>query len=529
MPNTQKDQLFTLVKSLTKAEKRNFKLYVNRHQNGTDAKFMQLFEALDKLEAYDESQLLTRLPGTRKRHLSNLKRHLYQQILISLRLIYIKKNIDIQIREQLDFARILYGKGMYMQSLRLLDRIKRIAVEHHQDILHLEILEFEKLIEARHITRSRLVENKMEDLLEASSRRSFITYTANRLSNLNIQIQGWYIEHGHARSAEEHAAVRRYFDELQPDDIPPQALTFFEKANRSQSYMWFYYILLDFAAAGRYAREWVDLFIDHPQMQEKDPDLYMRALYYLLIFLFLTDRRGDFDRFLVRFEDFVAENGEYWNANSRMIAFVYLNLSRLNRHFLNDTYSEGLDLAPAILAAIPEYKDHTDPHRLLLFHYKIAYLYFGCGRWEEALDHLNEVLLLRDGHLREDLALNARLLHLICQYESGNYDLMESYLLPGTQRAFGRARDVSEVQRATLDFIKKLIRLPETETPAAFRTFRAQLAKLTDSPYEQKELGYLDVPKWVESRLQGLTLEQLQRKKKTEPFSKTDVRNRLHE
>ena len=98
------------------------------------------------------------MPDVKKRHLSNLKRHLYKQILISLRLIYIQKNIDIQIREQLDFARILYGKGLYMQSLKLLERIKRTALEHHQDVLHLEILEFQKMIEARHITRSRMVE-----------------------------------------------------------------------------------------------------------------------------------------------------------------------------------------------------------------------------------------------------------------------------------------------------------------------------------------------------------------------------------
>ena len=40
-------------------------------------------------------------------------------------------------REQLDFARILYGKGMYMQALKILERIKQTALEHQQDILHL--------------------------------------------------------------------------------------------------------------------------------------------------------------------------------------------------------------------------------------------------------------------------------------------------------------------------------------------------------------------------------------------------------
>ena len=96
MFKAQKDSLFTLVKSLTKAEKRNFKLYVNRLQNSGDRKFLQLFEALDKLNAYEEDTLLKKT-GIAKKHLANLKRNLYKQILTSLRLIHINKNIDIQI------------------------------------------------------------------------------------------------------------------------------------------------------------------------------------------------------------------------------------------------------------------------------------------------------------------------------------------------------------------------------------------------------------------------------------------------
>ena len=54
MSNHNKDALFSLIKSLNRSEKRQFKLYVNRLQINADAKFLLLFEALDKLEEYDE-------------------------------------------------------------------------------------------------------------------------------------------------------------------------------------------------------------------------------------------------------------------------------------------------------------------------------------------------------------------------------------------------------------------------------------------------------------------------------------------
>ena len=123
----QDDQLISLINSLTKAEKRNFKLYVNRLQSKSDVKFVQLFDVVDKMSDWDDAIVFKKIPAIKKAQLANLKRHLYKQILISLRLIHIQKNVDIQIREQIDFARILYGKGLYIQSLKLLDRIQQIA------------------------------------------------------------------------------------------------------------------------------------------------------------------------------------------------------------------------------------------------------------------------------------------------------------------------------------------------------------------------------------------------------------------
>src|ERR1700730_10090941 len=148
MPNRSSDALFQLIKSLEKSEKRNFKLYVKRNSGIEDLKIIQLFDALDKMAEYDEIQLLKKNKGIKKRQLSNNKAQLYRQILSSLRLIKNENNIDIQLHEQLDHARILYNKGLYLQSLKMLDRIKEIARSNHQVTFLLQTLFFEKKIEA---------------------------------------------------------------------------------------------------------------------------------------------------------------------------------------------------------------------------------------------------------------------------------------------------------------------------------------------------------------------------------------------
>ena len=58
MPNRSTDTLFQLIKSLEKSEKRNFKLYATRNSSSEELKSIQLFDALDKIDVYDEAILL---------------------------------------------------------------------------------------------------------------------------------------------------------------------------------------------------------------------------------------------------------------------------------------------------------------------------------------------------------------------------------------------------------------------------------------------------------------------------------------
>ena len=101
------DILFQLVHSLEKSEKRHFKLYIKRSSAKEDLKIIQLFDALDKMDEYDEKLLLKKMPGISENQLANLKTHLYKQLLASLRLLKTTENVDLQLSEHFDNARIL--------------------------------------------------------------------------------------------------------------------------------------------------------------------------------------------------------------------------------------------------------------------------------------------------------------------------------------------------------------------------------------------------------------------------------------
>src|SRR6478735_2167683 len=181
MANRFSDTLFQLIHALEKAEKRHFKLYIKRSSAKEDLKIIQLFDALDKMTDYDERLLLKKLQGIEKPQLSNLKIHLYKQLLASLRLLKTSENIDLQLNEQLDYARILYNKGLKLQSLKILERAKEIARANHKFSFLTLVISLEKKIETLHITRSmrNMVDKLSEEALEVSGRIDRVA----RLSN----------------------------------------------------------------------------------------------------------------------------------------------------------------------------------------------------------------------------------------------------------------------------------------------------------------------------------------------------------
>ena len=183
MPNRSTDALFQLVKSLEKSEKRNFKLYAKRNSATEDLKVVQLFDALDKMNDYNEKELLKKTKSVKKQQLSNSKANLYKQILSSLRLIRDEANIDIHLHEQMDHARILYNKGLYLQSLKMLERLKETAKAHQQLTFLQQALFFEKKIESLYITRS--IQNKADLLTTESDIVTNQILLVNQLSNLS--------------------------------------------------------------------------------------------------------------------------------------------------------------------------------------------------------------------------------------------------------------------------------------------------------------------------------------------------------
>ncbi|HJU46261.1 MAG TPA: hypothetical protein VJ647_05710, partial [Chitinophagaceae bacterium] len=479
MPNRSADSLFQLVKSLEKSEKRNFKLYATRNSATEDLKIIQLFDALDKMETYDEELLLKKTPDIKKQQLSNMKAHLTRQILSSLRLLNNESNIDIQLHEQMDYARILYNKGLYLQSLKMLDKMKEHARAHHQLTFLLQAVFFEKKIEALHITRS--MQDRAELLAQEADDVQRSLTMIGTLSNLSLQLYSWYIKNGHARNEKDEKDVERYFEGRLSFDLR-EVTDFYARLYLYQSYCWYAFIRQDFLLYYRYTQKWVDLFTREPHMIAIETAHYIKGLHNLVNAHFGLQNYAKFNEVLDIFERFTASDIVANHENNRIQVFVYLYTARINRHFMEGTFTAGLELIPEIEEQLRRYSIYLDRHRVLVFYYKIASLLFGSGDHERTIDYLNKIINWKMD-LRTDLQCYSRLLHLIAHYELGNYDLLE-YLIKSVYRFMAKMENLSRVEEEVFSFLRNSFHLSPRQLKPAFEELVATLKALKGNRFE---------------------------------------------
>ena len=508
MPNRSTDALFQLIHSLQKSEKRNFKLYVKRNSSNQDLKIVQLFDAIDKMTVYDENSLMNKTASIKKQQLPNIKAHLYKQILSSLRLLEGNENIDIQLHEQLDFAKLLYNKGLYHQSLRILERIKEAVKASNQISILIEVLMKEKKIETLHITRS------MEDRAEALTsevNHARLQYTRESLlSNLALKLYSWYIKNGLARNEEDEKEIENFFLNNLTDEIKkPEG--FYQKLYFSQSYCWYAFIRQDFLMYYRYTQKWVNQFEEYPQMIQIETGNYIKGLHNLLNAHFNLRNYKGFEKTLQVFEDFRETDIVKLNDNNRIQVFVYLYISKLNQHFLEGTFREGLEIVDEIINQLDEYELYLDGHRTMIFYYKIASLYFGAGDYGKAIDYLNKIINWKVS-LRNDLQCYARLLHLIAHYELENFQLLE-YLIKSVYRFMAKMQNLSLVEEEIFKFLRSSFYVSAGKMKPEFEKLLNTMKQFETSKFETRAFAYLDVISWLESKVYDKPVYEIIREK----------------
>ena len=510
MAKVKSDNLFNLIQSLSKGEKRFFKLYASRLSNSEDKKFVILFDAIEKQKEYDENKILLNENKLNPKQFPNLKAHLYYQLLKSVKLCNSSNLENIKITELLDYSRILYNKCLYKECGKMIDKAKRMATENDRSVLLLEILELEKLVIPKTVDAGN--EHRVNTVINETERVAESIKNINIFSNLSLKLNSYYIQRGFIKTKKDLNNVSHFFNSSMPK-YNLKNLSFQEKLYLYNCFVGFYFFIQDFKKGYNYANKWVDMFEEQPEMKKHKLELYIKALNSLLV---AQNKLYKYNEFAETQKQLIAikrDKNLILTENINLNLFKAIYVHEINRHFMLGEFKSGTRIVTALENELNKFIPKLDKHSVLLLYYKIACLFFGSGNYKTGLKWFNKIINEKEIKLREDLHSFSRILALISNYELGNDNLVESNI-KSTYRYFIKKGYLTIYQKYILDFLKRiLIDGSERNLRKGFVLLKEKMQSLENNKFEKRAFIYFDIISWLESKIEKRSVQDIIKEK----------------
>ncbi len=129
-----KDDLFKLVKAMSKSEKRYFSLDAQK-SGKKGSRYLEVFRFLSDMDEFNDERLKKKFP----KNLSSDKSYLYDAILRSMRDYRSTKSKAAQIKEKIQDSRYLFERGLYKQCDSRLQDANELAKELGDELMILEV------------------------------------------------------------------------------------------------------------------------------------------------------------------------------------------------------------------------------------------------------------------------------------------------------------------------------------------------------------------------------------------------------
>jgi hypothetical protein len=500
------DELARLIQSLSKSEKRYFKLFTGL-QTGEKG-YLRLFDAIDKLGEYDEKKIRKIFEGEDfLKRLPAVKNYLYGQILKSLRVINSGNTVDSQLREMMEDAAILYDKCLYKQCAKVLDRAKELAKANELTLPQLEINTWKEkvLIELLPIEKfEKSLEGSLEEEMSTvDAQKNVIQYRHlyNKIVLINRKIK-------EARNQEELEQFQSVMNHPLLSSIK-MALSF-------EARQYYYHIKLIYNhAKGNnetcfvIAHEQMSLIEEYPNKIRETPKIYLSALYNVLLCQIHLHKYDNFSDVLNKLRVFPVRS-----TNIEVSRFVNSYIFEMVMYLDTGEFEKSISVREDILDGLEKYSDKINAVEKITLLYNLFYSYFGTAEYSKALNIINKLLNDYQKELRYDIQSAVRILNLVLHFELGNIRLLESNAI-STYRFLYKSKRLFKMENIVLQFIrKKMPRITNVKQQIqAFEELRNAFTGIVNDEYESKAFEYFDYISWLDSKIQHKSFAEVVREK----------------
>lgn len=521
MSTKLKEALFELIKSLTKSEKRYFKLLSSRHTIGDENNYVRLFDFIDKQTNYDEEAIFIEFKAEPFLHrFSITKKRLYDHILNALDAFHSAASIDAQLFKSLHSADILYAKSLYEQCGRVLRSAEKLAEKHEKYSLLVEVRRKQKKLIENH-GYSDISANELSVIQEKDHQILLQLERYNLLWKIKSDLFFQLSRKGKARSMEECVAFEEIIAAV-PEIYDINQLPFESAYLYNHIYSAYWFAVGDMEKSYAYIKANLATFEKRDGVIENNLNSYFSLLTNAI---YVSEKLGyyyDSTDLLKTLKSIPARFEVANNEDMQIKLFASSSSIELSLLTHRGDYDQAEKIIPIVERGLMNYGDKISPVRRAFIQFKLATIQLGLANYSAALKWINAILNeTTDLDESEDILSYTQILDLLVHLEM-KHDQLLPYALKNTQRFLKSRNRLYSFEKVFLQFVSKRIKCTnELDVEILWEELYCELSAIKEDSFEGLALEYFDFITWAESKFKKKPYTDLLKEKFNQVYRKT--------
>jgi hypothetical protein len=498
------DMLNRLINTLTKSEKRYFRLYTALQHGSKD--YVHLFDLLEK-QSFKNTVAIkeTFLQQHAGSSYEVCSKYLYKILLDCLLHLHLQRDQTAIIATGILKSEILFERSLHEEALKQVQKMQSLTSERENELLLLwakqqEIrllnqLNFPDLTETELLQKQAGIHTTLQQLQHHHTHTSLYETLRHRL-----------LYQGMARSARQQEAL----DGLVTEEAT-LVNTFSPSVQKTHLLFQAHYFLItgDYTAALQLFHDLEILFETHPYLFDDTPADHLLVVEGILDSLRAGKRYKELHAFLDKVRHF-KNDGAYFEVMVQRLLFIY----ELGSYIDSGNFSSALILLKQYTVTLQKNMYLLDIGKQAEIHLYQALVHLGNDDINQAHNCIDQVLQQSSLYSALPIYRTFRLVHLLIQYELGNYEYIRyetrafrRNLQPDSKRSYLLERTVIKFLSGGEVPAVTAIRL------ASWKKINASFDKIRTDKYERQQLKLFDFSAWIEAKLKKKSLGEILKEK----------------
>ena len=507
------DDLFQLIKAMSKSEKGYFKKFASKHIIGEKNIYVKLFDAIDGQKEYNETAIKNKFKGEKfADKLYSTKNYLFNLILKALSSYHAEKFAVSKLNMIMIELNVLFEKGLYKQFKSLLNKAIAMASENEKPF-YLALL-YNKALTSVATDYYTNFDEFDYDKLKIDA--------IDNLEKLRLNEQYHVLYNDMFMFTKETGNIRNETDLEKLNSIisnpllqdETKAVTFDAKFKCYTILGHYFRIIDDKENWVKYRKQLVALMESNKKYIRENPRSYLLALNNYLHACVFTGMNREYEDNLIKLKNFSKpfENKiEFFDIQSRI--FMLISDLELNYSIRSLNFNNLNVIINNIESGFKRFGSKISENRKISLYNRLAYACFVMNEFDRSILYLNSIMNATNNKIEPELHIFARIRSLIVHFEAGNYDLLE-YSVRTTKRFLERYNRIFKFEKLILKFITQAVNFSnDSQRLPLYIKLRDDISRLQDDKFEKNILEQFDFVSWIDSKIMNTAMLNVLKKK----------------